>query len=171
MAISKIEEATSEEIREIKNNPPELIELNWDVEPVINFLEPEEFHEHYQNLAPTREEQEQWLAQLNTRLCRHCLISSDFEYYDDCDLIYNPLPHIIYTIPKEERPISSCTLELELPFDLDLNPDNDDDENNGSSSIPNGNNNNNDINSDSNSDSNYEQYITLPDLTKEQELK
>ncbi|KAG9295459.1 hypothetical protein G9A89_013488 [Geosiphon pyriformis] len=62
MAITKIEGALPEEIRTIKNNPPEFIKLDWDAEPVINFLEPEEFHEHYQNLASTREEQEQWLA-------------------------------------------------------------------------------------------------------------
>ncbi|KAG9294722.1 hypothetical protein G9A89_008201 [Geosiphon pyriformis] len=59
MAIAKIEDVSPEEIRTIKNNPPEPIELDWDAEPVINFLEPEEFHEHYQNLAPIREKQEQ----------------------------------------------------------------------------------------------------------------
>ncbi|KAG9302727.1 hypothetical protein G9A89_009504 [Geosiphon pyriformis] len=47
MAIAKIEGASPEEIRTIKNNPPEPIKLNWDAKPVINFLEPEEFHEHY----------------------------------------------------------------------------------------------------------------------------
>ncbi|KAG9295303.1 hypothetical protein G9A89_021234 [Geosiphon pyriformis] len=62
MAIAKIEGVSSEEIRTIKNNPPEPIELDWNAKPVINFLEPEEFHEHYQNLAPTREKQKQWLA-------------------------------------------------------------------------------------------------------------
>ncbi|KAG9290491.1 hypothetical protein G9A89_002466 [Geosiphon pyriformis] len=62
MAIGKIERATPEKIREIKNNLPEPIKLDWDAELVINFLEPEEFHEHYQNLAPTREKQEQWLV-------------------------------------------------------------------------------------------------------------
>ncbi|KAG9306627.1 hypothetical protein G9A89_004824 [Geosiphon pyriformis] len=171
MAIGKMEGATPEEIREIKNNSPELIELDWNAEPVINFLEPEEFHEHYQNLAPTRKEQKQWLAQLNTRLCCHCLILSDFEYCNNCDLIYNPPSCMIYTIPEEKEPISSCTSESELPLDPDSNPDNDDDENNGSSSIQNGNNNDNNINSDSNSNSSYEQYIALPDLTKKQELK
>ncbi|KAG9299640.1 hypothetical protein G9A89_020811 [Geosiphon pyriformis] len=171
MAIAKIEDTSLEEIRTIKNNPPESIKLDWNTEPVINFLEPEEFHEHYQNLAPTRKEQKQWLAQLNTRLCHHCLIPSDFEYCNDCDLIYNPPSCMIYTIPKEEEPISSCTSESKLPFDPNSNSDNDDDENNGSSFIQNGNDNDNNINSDSNSDSNYEQYIMLPDLTKEQELK
>ncbi|KAG9295663.1 hypothetical protein G9A89_002981 [Geosiphon pyriformis] len=77
---------------------------------------------------------------------------------------------MIYTIPKEEKPISSCTLESESPINRNLNSNNDDD-NNGSSSIQNGNNNDNDSNSDTNSDLNYEQYIVLPDLSKKQELK
>ncbi|KAG9306828.1 hypothetical protein G9A89_005729 [Geosiphon pyriformis] len=171
MPIAKIEVMTPKEIREIKNNPPEPIELDWDAKPVINFLEPKEFHEHYQNLAPTREEQEQRLTQLNTRLYCHCLIPSDFKYCDDCDFIYNPPPRMIYMIPKEEEPISSCILESESLFDPDSNSNNDNDKNNGSSSIQNGNNNANNINSDSNSNSNYEQYIALPDLTKKQELK
>ncbi|KAG9284599.1 hypothetical protein G9A89_004641 [Geosiphon pyriformis] len=138
--------------------------------PVINFLEPEEFHKHYQNLAPTRKKQEQWLAQLNTRLYHHCLIPSNFEYCNDCDLIYNPPPRMIYTIPEEEEPISSCSSESELPLNLDSNPNNNND-NNGFSSIQNSNDNDNNINLDSNSDSSYKQYITLPNLTKEQELK
>ncbi|KAG9301074.1 hypothetical protein G9A89_015810 [Geosiphon pyriformis] len=153
-----------------QEEPSKPIELDWDAKPVINFLEPKEFHEHYQNLAPTREEQEQWLAQLNTRLCHHCLIPSDFEYCDDCDLIYNLPPHMIYMILEEEEPISICVLESESLINHD--PDsNDDDENTGSSSVQNGNNNKDDSNSDSNSDLNYEQYIALPDLSKEQKLK
>ncbi|KAG9286233.1 hypothetical protein G9A89_014219 [Geosiphon pyriformis] len=170
MTIAKIEGVLPEEIRTIKNNPPEPIELNWDAEPVINFLEPEEFHEHYQNLAPTREEQEQWLAQLNTRLCRHCLISSDFEYCDDCNFIYNPPPHMIYMIPKEEEPISSCASELKSLINHDPDSGNDN-KNTSSSSVQNGNDNKNNSNSDSNSNLNYEQYIALPDFSKEQELK
>ncbi|KAG9295885.1 hypothetical protein G9A89_006624 [Geosiphon pyriformis] len=147
MAIAKIEGVLSEEIRTIKKT-------------------------HQNPLSLTGiEKQEQWLAQLNTKLCCHCLIPCDFEYCDNCDLIYNPLPCIIYTIPKEEEPISNCALELESPFDPDSNSDNDNNENNGSSSIQNGNNNDNNINSDSNSNSNYEQYIVLSDLTKKQELK
>ncbi|KAG9303138.1 hypothetical protein G9A89_005096 [Geosiphon pyriformis] len=171
MATTKIEGASPKEIRTIKNNPPELIKLDWNAEPVINFLEPEEFHEHYQNLALTREEQEQWLAQLNTRLYYHCLISSDFEYCDNCDLINNPLPHMIYMISKEKEPISSCTSESESPLNPNSNPNNNDNKNNGSSFIQNSNDNNNNINSDSNFDSSYEQYIALSDLTKEQKLK
>ncbi|KAG9304861.1 hypothetical protein G9A89_001759 [Geosiphon pyriformis] len=150
------------------HNDDKLWRMN--AEPAINSLEPEEFHEHYQNLAPTREEQEQWLAQLNTRLCHHCLIPSDFEYCDNCDLLYNPPPRMIYSIPKEEEPISSCALKSESLINRD--PDSDDDnENIGSSSVQNGNDNKNDSNSDLNSDLNYERYIALPDLSKEQELK
>ncbi|KAG9301715.1 hypothetical protein G9A89_016786 [Geosiphon pyriformis] len=78
---------------------------------------------------------------------------------------------MIYTIPEKEEPISSCTSESESPFDSDSNSDNDNDKNNGSSSIQNGNNNDNNINSNSNSDLNYEQYIVLSNLTKEQKLK
>ncbi|KAG9307143.1 hypothetical protein G9A89_016971 [Geosiphon pyriformis] len=123
MAIAKIEGASPKEIRTIKNNPPEPIELDWNAEPVINFLEPEKFYEHYQNLAPTREEQKQWLAQLNTRLYCQCLIPSDFEYCDNCNFIYNPPPYMIYTIPEEEEPISSCALESKLLINHNLDSD------------------------------------------------
>ncbi|KAG9294680.1 hypothetical protein G9A89_008159 [Geosiphon pyriformis] len=69
---------TSEEIKTIKNNPPKSIELNWDPEPVINLLDPEQFYEHYQELASMREKQKQCLKEINTRLCDHCLIPCDF---------------------------------------------------------------------------------------------
>ncbi|KAG9301039.1 hypothetical protein G9A89_015775 [Geosiphon pyriformis] len=58
-SLAKIKGASPEEIRMIKNNLPEPIELDWNPEPVINLLDPEQFHKHYQELAPTREEQEQ----------------------------------------------------------------------------------------------------------------
>ncbi|KAG9303635.1 hypothetical protein G9A89_018532 [Geosiphon pyriformis] len=166
MAITKIEGTLPKEIRTIKNNPPKPIELNWDTEPVINFLEPEKFYKHYQNLPPTREKQEQWLAQLNMRLCYYCLIPSDFEYCDNCDLIYNPLPCMIYTILEEEKPISSCALESESLINRDPDSDNDN-KNTSSSSVQNGNDNKDDLNPNLN----YEQYIALLDLSKEQELK
>ncbi|KAG9303256.1 hypothetical protein G9A89_013582 [Geosiphon pyriformis] len=133
MAIAKIEGASPEEIREIKNNLPESIELDWDPESVINFLDPEQFYEHYQELAPTRKEQEQCLEQLNTRLCQHCLIPYDFQYCNECDLIYNLPSYMIYTIPKEKKPINSCRSELESLFNPNLNSNNNNNENNGSS--------------------------------------
>ncbi|KAG9285492.1 hypothetical protein G9A89_021823 [Geosiphon pyriformis] len=95
----------------------------------------------------------------------------DFEYYNECDLIYNPPPRIIYIISEEEEPISNCALESESSFNSDSNSNNDNNENIGSSFIQYGENNDNDSNSDLNPNSNYEQYIALPDLTKKQELK
>ncbi|KAG9305869.1 hypothetical protein G9A89_016521 [Geosiphon pyriformis] len=137
----------------------------WHIQKQKN--NPEEFHEHYQQLALTREEQEEWLVQLNTRLCDHCLILCDFQYCNECDLIYNSPPYIIYTIPEEKEPISSCTLELKSVFDPNSNSDNDDNENTSSSSAQN----NNENISNSDSDSNPKIYIALPNLSKEQELK
>ncbi|KAG9294670.1 hypothetical protein G9A89_008149 [Geosiphon pyriformis] len=170
-ALAKIEGASPEEIKTIKDNPPESLELDWDAEPIINLLDLEQFHKHYQELAPTREEQEQWLEQLNTRLYQHCLILCDFQYCDECDLIYNPPPCIIYTIPEEEEPISRCALESKSIFNPDSNSNNNDDKNTGSSFVQYGDNNNTDSNSDSNFDLNYKQYIALLDLSKKQELK
>ncbi|KAG9287509.1 hypothetical protein G9A89_023881 [Geosiphon pyriformis] len=174
MANAKVEGTTPNEILKIKNNPLEPVNIvlipNLDA-----FLDlktgPEKFHEHYQNLAPTREEQEQYLAQINTRLCDYCLIPYDFQYCNKCDFIYNSLPHMIYTISEEKEPISSCTSELESKFNPNSNFDNNDDKNNGSSSAQYGHNNDNNLNSNSNSNLNYKQYIALLDLTKEQELK
>ncbi|KAG9295660.1 hypothetical protein G9A89_002978 [Geosiphon pyriformis] len=135
--------------------------------PAINFLEPEEFHEHYQTLAPTREKQKEHLAQLNTQLCDHCLISCDFQYCNECDLIYNPSPQMIYTIPEEIKPISSCILESESIFNPNSNSDNNDNENTGSSFVQYGNKDNSNLDSDPNS----KIFIALFDLTKKQKLK
>ncbi|KAG9293768.1 hypothetical protein G9A89_019105 [Geosiphon pyriformis] len=137
------------------------------LEPVINLLDPEQFYEHYQELAPIREEQKQHLEEINTQLCDHCLIPYDFQYCNECDLIYNPPIHMIYTISEEEEPINSCALESESTLNSDSNSDNNNNENNSSSSAQCG----NEKYSDSNSDSNSEQYIAPPDLNKEQELK
>ncbi|KAG9293371.1 hypothetical protein G9A89_007617 [Geosiphon pyriformis] len=166
MALTKIEEAIPKEIKMIKNNSSEPIELDWSPELVINLLDPEQFHEHYQKLAPIREEQEQRLEQLNTQLCQYCLILCDFQYCNKCDLIYNPPSCMIYTIPEEEL-ISSCASELKSVFNPNSNFDNDNNENNSFSSMQYDNKNIN--NSDSNS--NPEIYIVLLDLSKEQELK
>ncbi|KAG9304104.1 hypothetical protein G9A89_006014 [Geosiphon pyriformis] len=172
MASTMAEGATISELLEIKNNPLTLLEPKYIVtfnvfDDVKN--DPKQFHEHYQNLASMRKEQEQWLAQLNTRLYCHCLIPSDFEYCDDCDFIYNPPLCMIYTISEKIKPISNCTSELESIFNPDSNSDNNNNnnKNTGSSSVQYG----NEKNSDSNSNSNYKQYITLFDLTKEQKLK
>ncbi|KAG9293003.1 hypothetical protein G9A89_016365 [Geosiphon pyriformis] len=155
-------------ILEIKNNSPELVEVILISNPkaLLNIKAgPEKFHKHYQNLTPTREEQKQYLEQLNTQLCDHYLIPCDFQYCNECKLIYNPPPHIIYTIPKEEEPISSCVVESESTFNPNSNFNNDNDNNNSSSFIQNSNEN------DLNFDSNPEQYIMLYNLSKEQKLK
>ncbi|KAG9303633.1 hypothetical protein G9A89_018530 [Geosiphon pyriformis] len=74
---------------------------------------------------------------------------------------------MIYMIPEEEEPISSCTLELESTCNPNSNSDNNNNKNNSSSSAQY----DNGKYSDSNSNLNLKTYITLPDLTKEQELK
>ncbi|KAG9288238.1 hypothetical protein G9A89_021269 [Geosiphon pyriformis] len=169
IALTKIEGALPEKIKTIKNNPSESIELNWSLNSdiVLDSIDPKHFHKHYQELALIKEKQEQCLKQLNTQLCDHCLIPYDFQYCNKCDLIYNPLTYIIYTIFKEEKPISNCVSELELQFNPNLNSNNDDNENNSSSSVQNGNKNNNNLDSNSNP----KQYIALFNLTKKQKLK
>ncbi|KAG9302431.1 hypothetical protein G9A89_011481 [Geosiphon pyriformis] len=170
MANAKVKSILSNKILKIKNNLSEPVEticiLNSDA-----FLDvetgPEEFHDYYQNLALTREEQEQCLKQLNTQLCDHCLILCNFQYCNKCDIIYNLPPYIIYTILEKEKPISSCVSELESTFYPDSNSNNNDNKNNDSSSIQNNNNNNNSLNSNSNP----EQYIVFFNLTKKQKLK
>ncbi|KAG9302597.1 hypothetical protein G9A89_007301 [Geosiphon pyriformis] len=114
-----------------------------------------------------REKQEQYLKEINTRLCDYCLILCDFQYCNKCNLIYNPPPCIIYMILEEKKPISNCASESESIFNPDSNSDNNNNENNSSSSAQNGNKNI----SNSDSDLNPEIYIALPDLFKEQELK
>ncbi|KAG9299536.1 hypothetical protein G9A89_020707 [Geosiphon pyriformis] len=170
MANVKVKRATPSKILEIKNNPPKPVDIVLIPNPNVFFdieTGPEEFHEHYQNLTLIREEQKQCLEEINTQLCDYCLISCDFQYCNECNLIYNPPPCMIYTILKEEELISSCTLESELISNPNSNSDNDNDKNNSSSSVQNSNENNN----NSNFDSNSEQYIMLPNLTKEQKLK
>ncbi|KAG9299440.1 hypothetical protein G9A89_009392 [Geosiphon pyriformis] len=170
MTNAKIEGVTPTEILKIKNNPPKPV--NIVLIPNLNtFLDieasPKKFHKHYQNLAPTREEQKQHLEKINTQLCDYCLIPCDFQYCNECDLIYNPPPRMIYMIPKEDKPMSNCASESESTFNPNSNFNNNDDENNGFSSTQYGNKNNN--NSDSNS--NPKIYIALSNLSKEQELK
>ncbi|KAG9287875.1 hypothetical protein G9A89_017470 [Geosiphon pyriformis] len=138
MAITKIEEASSEKIKKIKDNPPKPIELDWNPEP-----------------------------HLQKKSRNNVWKKSTFDYVTTCDLIYNPPPCMIYTIPEEDEPISHCALESESTFNPNSNSNNDDDKNNGSSSAQYVNKNIN----NSDSDSNPEIYIVLSDLSKEQELK
>ncbi|KAG9290761.1 hypothetical protein G9A89_011724 [Geosiphon pyriformis] len=145
MANAKIEGTSPSKILEIKNNPLEPTNIVLVLNPDA-FLDlensPKEFYEHYQNLAPMREEQEQRLEEINTRLCDHCLIPCDFQFYNDCNLIYNLPLCMIYMIPEEKKPISSCASELESVFNPNSNSNNDNDENTSFSSVQNGNKNN-----------------------------
>ncbi|KAG9304328.1 hypothetical protein G9A89_019890 [Geosiphon pyriformis] len=125
----------------IKNNSLSLLESEYvQTFNIFGNIEDdlEEFHEYYQQL-----------------------------YCNECDLIYNPPPHMIYMIPEEKELINSCASESELTFNLDSNSDNNDDENNSFSSAPNNNKNYDNLNSNSNS----ETFIALFDLSKKQKLK
>ncbi|KAG9285471.1 hypothetical protein G9A89_010946 [Geosiphon pyriformis] len=69
---AKAKDTTTSELLEIKNNSlllsePEYI-LTFNIFGNIED-DPEEFHEHYQQLALIKKKQEQHLEQLNTRLC------------------------------------------------------------------------------------------------------
>ncbi|KAG9300583.1 hypothetical protein G9A89_000764, partial [Geosiphon pyriformis] len=69
MANAKVKDTSPKEILEIKNNPFEPINvvLISNSNAFLNIeTDPKEFHEHYQNLAPTREEQKQCLEEINT---------------------------------------------------------------------------------------------------------
>ncbi|KAG9301009.1 hypothetical protein G9A89_018961 [Geosiphon pyriformis] len=69
IANAKIEGVMPSEILKIKNYPPEPVDIILIPNPDA-FLDiktgPEEFYEHYQNLALTKEEQEQFLEEINT---------------------------------------------------------------------------------------------------------
>ncbi|KAG9297054.1 hypothetical protein G9A89_001538 [Geosiphon pyriformis] len=69
IASRKTEGATTSELLEIKNNSPSLPEPKYvQTFDIFGNIEnnPEEFHKHYQQLAPTREEQKQCLEEINT---------------------------------------------------------------------------------------------------------
>ncbi|KAG9299104.1 hypothetical protein G9A89_020417 [Geosiphon pyriformis] len=68
IAFAKIKGTSTKEIKTIKNNSPKPIELDWDpnLDIILKLIDPEQFHKHYQELAPTQEEQEQWLEEINT---------------------------------------------------------------------------------------------------------
>ncbi|KAG9288421.1 hypothetical protein G9A89_015627 [Geosiphon pyriformis] len=69
MAYAMLEDATTEELREIKNNSLSLPEPEY-VQTFNAFSDieddPEKFHEHYQQLASTKKEQKQCLEEINT---------------------------------------------------------------------------------------------------------
>ncbi|KAG9302007.1 hypothetical protein G9A89_021051 [Geosiphon pyriformis] len=89
MASAKAEGTMSEEIREIKDNSwtPEYTGLDY---PKNDFF--------------TDDPDEQRLANLNTKLCDHCLIPCHFQYCDECDLMFNLPPRILFPITELSKP-------------------------------------------------------------------
>ncbi|KAG9284415.1 hypothetical protein G9A89_023672 [Geosiphon pyriformis] len=69
-AQAKVRGGTAEEIRRWK----ESAEVANEVTSYNMFDPVDEFQDYYQQLCPTRQEQEQYLAQINTYLCENCLI-------------------------------------------------------------------------------------------------
>ncbi|KAG9284584.1 hypothetical protein G9A89_004626 [Geosiphon pyriformis] len=68
----------------------------------------EEEHAMRLELAPTHEEQKQRLANLNTKLCDHCLIPCHFQYCNKCDLMFNLPSRILFPItelPESEEEV------------------------------------------------------------------
>ncbi|KAG9295052.1 hypothetical protein G9A89_017846 [Geosiphon pyriformis] len=78
---AKVKGVMPSKILEIKNNLPKPVDIIFIPNPDA-FLNietgSEEFYKHYQNLAPTKKEQEQCLKKINTQLCDYCLILCDF---------------------------------------------------------------------------------------------
>ncbi|KAG9303941.1 hypothetical protein G9A89_005851 [Geosiphon pyriformis] len=142
MASVKAEGATPKEMREIKDNPwmPEYTGPDY---PKDDFFtdDPDAFQNQYQELVPTREEQKQRLADLNTKLCDHCLIPCYFQYCDKCDLMFNLPPRILFPITKLPEPKEKVLITEDMSFQ------------------------------DPTEDTETEQYLVYSDLSKELELK
>ncbi|KAG9307268.1 hypothetical protein G9A89_017096 [Geosiphon pyriformis] len=121
MANAKAESAMPEEIREIKDNSwmPKYTGPDY---PKDDFFtdDPDAFQNRYQELAPTCEEQEQRLADLNTKLCDHCLISYHFQYCDECNLMFNLPPRILFPITKLPEPKEEYLAYPDLSKELEL---------------------------------------------------
>ncbi|KAG9300334.1 hypothetical protein G9A89_011407 [Geosiphon pyriformis] len=140
---AKAEGAIHSEIQDIKENPfvPEYDRFNYITKDFFT-NDPDTFQDQYQELASTREEQEQRLANLNTKLCDHCLIPCHFQYCNKCDFMFNPLPRTLYPIdkllePKEEAKLIVKDMLFQEP----------------------------------NETTETEQYLAYSDLSKELELK
>ncbi|KAG9295013.1 hypothetical protein G9A89_017807 [Geosiphon pyriformis] len=99
------------------------------------------FQNQYQELAPTHEKQKQKLANLNTKLCDYCLIPCHFQYCDECDLMFNLLPRILFPITELPEPKEKVLITEDMLFQ------------------------------DPTENTKTEQYLVYPDLFKELELK
>ncbi|KAG9306685.1 hypothetical protein G9A89_004232 [Geosiphon pyriformis] len=142
MASTKAEGTTPKEIREIKDNPW-MLKYTGPNYPEDNFFtdDPDTFQNRYQKLAPTREEQKQRLADLNTKLCNHCLIPCHFQYCNECNLMFNPPPRILFPITELPEPKEEVLITKDMSFQ------------------------------DPTEDTETEQYLAYPDLSKELKLK
>ncbi|KAG9296058.1 hypothetical protein G9A89_011910 [Geosiphon pyriformis] len=88
------------------------------------------------------DKQEQKLADLNTKLCDHCLIPCHFQYCNECNFMFNLPPKILFPITKLPKPEEEKVLITK-----------------------------NMLFQDSTEDTETEQYLTYSDLSKELELK
>ncbi|KAG9293313.1 hypothetical protein G9A89_007559 [Geosiphon pyriformis] len=79
-AQAKVRGGTAEEIQRWK----ESAEVADEVANYNMFDPVDEFQDYYQQLCPTRQEQEQYLAQINTYLCENCLIPCQSQCYEEC---------------------------------------------------------------------------------------
>ncbi|KAG9298967.1 hypothetical protein G9A89_020280 [Geosiphon pyriformis] len=88
MVNAKAESATTRELLEIKDNflslPKSEYVMTFDVFGNIK-NNPKYFHKHYQNLTPTKKEQEQRLADLNTKLLKEELITKNMSFQDSTE--------------------------------------------------------------------------------------
>ncbi|KAG9286126.1 hypothetical protein G9A89_010140 [Geosiphon pyriformis] len=79
-AQAKVRGRTAEEIRHWK----ESAEVADEVASYNMFDPVDKFQDYYQQLCPTRQEQEQYLAQINTYLCENCLIPCQSQCCEEC---------------------------------------------------------------------------------------
>ncbi|KAG9285620.1 hypothetical protein G9A89_009260 [Geosiphon pyriformis] len=94
-----------------------------------------------EELVLTRKEQKQKLANLNTKLCDHCLIPCHFQYCDKCDLMFNLPPRILFPITELPEPKKEVLITEDMLFQ------------------------------DPTEDTETKQYLTYSNLSKELELK
>ncbi|KAG9288222.1 hypothetical protein G9A89_020528 [Geosiphon pyriformis] len=123
MASAKAENIMPEEIREIKDNPW-MPEYNRPDYPKDNFFT-----------------DDLDLANLNTKLCDHCLIPCHFQYCNKCDFMFNLPPRILFPITKLPEPKEEVLITKDMSFQ------------------------------DPTEDTKTEQYLTYSNLFKELELK
>ncbi|KAG9286459.1 hypothetical protein G9A89_014625 [Geosiphon pyriformis] len=105
----------------VRGGTAEEIQLADEVASYNMFDPVDEFQDYYQQLCPTRQEQEQYLAQINTYLCKNCLIpcQKKFVAYTDLeqvtDIRYFDNGHL-RIIPERAHP-TDAEFDLYYPED------------------------------------------------------